>query len=687
MAGTIATPEERTVVLQRDALGRGEMAPPYLIVVDGPHHGARFPLAEGDQVIGRLPESPIYLDDQSVSRRHATVIRSDTTLQVRDEGSKNGTAVNGVQTRDTITIGHGDVLTVGIYALRVIARAVPAEEELAPVAFGRGMVSESVAAEIGADTATMQEPDPTIDDDAADGEAAAEAADDEVPPKQRIPWLRRLVLVSVFAGGMAGAVFAGIWAYGTYFAPPPEAPKKMITRTIPPEPTVPLTGEEAQQSMLPVEVPVFLDFLANPMPAKVLFLGKDYGLTPVQANVILKVDEQFTAEGQFVIPEFKETLTERVTFVVNREQSLIPVYFRAPIGIFKLEKLPREVEVQIQGNFANDPNTPHTTILSHVTYGKPVYFPYGRYIIEIRRAKGVGIDGKFVNDIRYRREVLLSADTPAFALNVTDAELEQYPVDITSTPDGAELFLDTKPLGKTPYSGQFPMGEHLLVLRKDGYLEEAKQVKNDINQPMKFELTLKTTAAGELLVQGRQMILQGHFTKAVDVLSQVFQKQPTPVESAQAQYWLGSAFIGQSDWDRARSYFQQAQAHADYRLKAKLGLARIAMAQQQPRDALLAVVEVLLKTSEGSVYDEALAVLRDLSPLKSVMYIRTEPPGASVQINGETMKTQTPLLIPDLGPGNYRVRVDQPNFQPQEVNVNLSVHEFNPVLIKLLPVK
>ena len=73
--------------------------------------------ADGDTVtLGRHPESDIFLDDITVSRRHAEVRRDGARYRVRDVGSLNGTYIN----RDRIDeqeLHEGDELQVGKFKL------------------------------------------------------------------------------------------------------------------------------------------------------------------------------------------------------------------------------------------------------------------------------------------------------------------------------------------------------------------------------------------------------------------------------------------------------------------------------------------------------------------------------------------------------------------------------------------
>lgn len=666
---------DETVVRSRGDVEGRTMPPPYLVVVDGPRKGTRYPLQEGETLIGRGPFSHVLLEDQSVSRRHCMVTREHESITVRDLGSKNGTRVNARPIGEAVTVGHGDLVQTGIYTLRVITRPVSMEEELAAITAPQPPAEEHPIEE-SAETAAMSR------EELEESESAA--ADDEGSFAKTMvgtvesPVRRKRLLFFGIGLGLLALLGGGVFAYFQYLAAPADGPAgnvPMVTRVIP---TV-----KDDTPPPPSEVPVFIDFASSPMPCKVLFMEKDYGQTPVKANVTLTVGEQYTAEGHFHMTEFNEERIERVTFTMDADKNLIPVLFRAPIGVFKVDRLPRDVELSLQGFFAYDQFTARNATLADVSYGKPAYLPYGRYIIELRRPKEIAASGQFVPDIRYRREIFLSEDAPLYTLQIADAELEQFPVEIRSAPSGADVFVDSKPVGKTPYLGNFPLGEHSLILRKEGYFEHAQALKNDINVVYQLDVPLKTTEAGALLNEGQQMALKGRFKEAVERLSLVFEKNPSPVETAKAQYLLGTAMLGLSDFKTARGYFEQAGTHPDYDLHAKLGIVRILTREGERLQALPLLVEVMLRARDDDVVAEARETFKEVSPLKSVIYVRTDPSGAAVFVNDEKMETKTPLILHDMGLGNYRIRLEREDFLPKEVNINLTVHEFNPVIVKL----
>lgn len=88
-----------------------------LIVRRGPNSGSRFLLDSDLTTAGRHPNSDIFLDDVTVSRRHVEFRRrSDGGFTVSDVGSLNGTYVNRQQI-DSAVLTNGDEVQIGKYRL------------------------------------------------------------------------------------------------------------------------------------------------------------------------------------------------------------------------------------------------------------------------------------------------------------------------------------------------------------------------------------------------------------------------------------------------------------------------------------------------------------------------------------------------------------------------------------------
>ncbi|MGI5199639.1 FHA domain-containing protein [Streptomyces sp. CA-288835] len=105
------SPEAQAAV---DALPLGSAL---LVVRRGPNSGSRFLLDSDLTTAGRHPQSDIFLDDVTVSRRHVEFRRQpDGTFTVADVGSLNGTYVNRERI-DSVSLSNGDEVQIGKYRL------------------------------------------------------------------------------------------------------------------------------------------------------------------------------------------------------------------------------------------------------------------------------------------------------------------------------------------------------------------------------------------------------------------------------------------------------------------------------------------------------------------------------------------------------------------------------------------
>jgi pSer/pThr/pTyr-binding forkhead associated (FHA) protein len=102
------TPDDETTI---GALRPGTAL---LVVMRGPNNGARFLLDDAEVSSGRHPDSDIFLDDVTVSRKHAVFVREGQGYSVRDVGSLNGTYVNR-RSVDHALLHNGDEVQIGKY--------------------------------------------------------------------------------------------------------------------------------------------------------------------------------------------------------------------------------------------------------------------------------------------------------------------------------------------------------------------------------------------------------------------------------------------------------------------------------------------------------------------------------------------------------------------------------------------
>jgi hypothetical protein len=98
----------------------GVQGPALVVRSGGGRAGEMFPL-EGETTVGRSPDCGIFLDDVTVSRKHAVLRERDGNFFIEDQGSLNGTFVNRKRV-ESAQLDDGDELQVGKYRLTYFAR-------------------------------------------------------------------------------------------------------------------------------------------------------------------------------------------------------------------------------------------------------------------------------------------------------------------------------------------------------------------------------------------------------------------------------------------------------------------------------------------------------------------------------------------------------------------------------------
>jgi pSer/pThr/pTyr-binding forkhead associated (FHA) protein len=96
--------------------------PALVVRSGGGRTGESFRLGSGNTTIGRSPDCDVFLDDVTVSRRHAQIIGdSATQFRIDDQGSLNGTYVNRRRI-DSQRLEDGDEIQIGKYRLIFLSR-------------------------------------------------------------------------------------------------------------------------------------------------------------------------------------------------------------------------------------------------------------------------------------------------------------------------------------------------------------------------------------------------------------------------------------------------------------------------------------------------------------------------------------------------------------------------------------
>jgi pSer/pThr/pTyr-binding forkhead associated (FHA) protein len=105
--------QETEIAVPEDELKAGAAM---LVVKRGPNAGTRFVLTKAVTTAGRHPESDIFLDDITVSRRHAEIRHDETDFRIVDMGSLNGTYINKLRVEES-DLSSGDEIQIGKFRL------------------------------------------------------------------------------------------------------------------------------------------------------------------------------------------------------------------------------------------------------------------------------------------------------------------------------------------------------------------------------------------------------------------------------------------------------------------------------------------------------------------------------------------------------------------------------------------
>ena len=112
----LLSPEDRAVLTQiQNSAGEKAM----ILIARGPNKGSRFLITADGVSIGRSSQSSIFLDDITVSRTHATIVKKEKSFVLKDSGSLNGTYINN-NSIDEHTLISGDEFQIGKFHLLFI---------------------------------------------------------------------------------------------------------------------------------------------------------------------------------------------------------------------------------------------------------------------------------------------------------------------------------------------------------------------------------------------------------------------------------------------------------------------------------------------------------------------------------------------------------------------------------------
>ena len=108
-------PHEKLSADEKAIISKLEPGNAMFLILAGPGKGSRYLLDKEELSVGREPSSDIFLDDITVSRKHARLIRK-ASFMVEDQNSLNGTYVNA-KSIDKSSLKNGDEVQIGKFRL------------------------------------------------------------------------------------------------------------------------------------------------------------------------------------------------------------------------------------------------------------------------------------------------------------------------------------------------------------------------------------------------------------------------------------------------------------------------------------------------------------------------------------------------------------------------------------------
>jgi len=714
--------EENTFIKAYDELEKSSKAPvrgpeayPLLEIVQGPKQGAWFTVAyQKELTLGRAATNSIILEDNSVSRSHAVIqAAGNNSYTVRDIGSRNGTFLNEKKIQGEMPIKHLDTIKVGIYVLRFLEEATdePFEPEIKEEFTPRVSETATAAPEPEPEVEVPPEPEPELPAPSAPSpgivgeKTSTEEVKSVVPsqpvaataaPKAKSKGLRNFLILLIVFGLIGGSAYlankagafqklkAYLGASKTKVAEKPKTEKPNATTPTNPNPETPkvLTpskpeGTEGQA------LSVFIEADAKPVPAKLFYKDKELGQTPFKISLQVPIGQPQELTAEYFLENIGEKWTEKVTFVAQKQDEVVPVNVQAKLGSIKVMSLPKNGELYLEGKYQPGQTEMKPLKVSNLSLNQPVYLPFGKYAAEARMTETLDGSTSSINAVKYRREFELSQAAPQFIIEASDEIIKTFPAQITSNPPGADLLVDGKKVGQTPFNGNLPTGRHKLGLKKEGFNEFEKELSIELNTPYTANFNLNTTPAGEFINKGRQLIKVGQYNEAIENLAEALKRQPEATELAQIHMLLGQAFIKTQTYDQALAYFQHAKDSPEYAKSAELGMAEAYSGMNQNDKALVSIIDVVLNTKDEQIQSDAETLYHKISPMKSVLYVATDPAGAQLSINGNPIGQATPVILSDLLLGSYRVSIQKDGYKPFESRVSLTLSAIKPLIVKL----
>ncbi len=429
---------------------------------------------------------------------------------------------------------------------------------------------------------------------------------------------------------------------------------------------------------------------SEPFPAHITVNQEKWGVGDLQREIKIPASGKIEVIADFALRDINDVYRVTKTLDVKKQAGTQVFTIQAPLVKVVVERLPRHSKFSFSGRYRDDPFGAVSATVTDVTYGRPFYVPYGDYNLVLTEDVALSGSTQKTEVIKYQRLLKFDNENNQFIVNIGDEDLLHFPVVIHSNPTRADVYVDNKKVGETPFNGTLQVGTNAILLKKEGYFDKELTISVPHNALYETHVDLQTSLAGELINASHEMIRAGESSGAVTKLQEALRVAGNDKERNEATFLLAKVYLGQKNYESARLNYEKVKEDEEWGLSSYLGLARLYHEQGQAQEALIHIIQVLVNITEktpSAIKSEAQDVFKMISPVKSVVYIDSDPQGARVFLNDKRLAQDTPLILSDMGIGNFRFLFEKEGYEAYQTKENIKVGEFIMIRVKLNPAR
>lgn len=433
----------------------------------------------------------------------------------------------------------------------------------------------------------------------------------------------------------------------------------------------------------PTAVYAFLDVKTEPVSAKIYLGDKYLGEAPLQKNIVVEPAQDYALSAVFDLPILGEAYTQTKSVTMDLQTHRLAAVIQAPIGILNLQRLPKGTVASLKGFYEQEGTVKQVETAVGLEPGRQVSLPYGDYAVTLMRPAPE--DPK---QIVYRSDVSLSAARGLISLDVKEDDLSHMSLTLATLPAGAAVVWHGQVLGYTPFSGILPIGDQDVTLSLEGYITETVALSSPFSASFDRKIELATRTAETLLARAQEKLSQTDYPAAQTLLKDALTVAADPQTVVQIHYLLGRMALADKNHAEAKIHFSKISGTDAMGISARLGLIEAIAGLGDRGEALTALMTFMTDFPGDASEDvrvKATELFKNLSPERSVVFVKTAQPSVYVIVNDRKLTQTAPFLLADLKEGDYQITLKKSGFGVYETRQRVKAGEFVTLAVDLKP--